>query len=322
MPLLSPEYLPGLPMFTRRFFEELCALLPRPSVMVFDNYQKVPPESMLHDVIRDAATSLPPDVNMILISRSAPPPAFAPLRANNLSQVIGWEEMRLTAEETKGIIRLHGKRPFRGDRIRSLDRIAEGWAAGLVLLLRAAGTEAIDPGGAGFRSPVETFAYFEGEIFAKTDVDTRNFLLGSSFLPRMTAGMAQRLTGNDEAGDILSGLCRSNHFTQVHPNGDPVYQYHALYREFLLSRAKETLGWAPQVSLREGLTRTIAYFREVLEKGRPPARAPAKVVRAERIVTARLVEVKERVSPGEFGKDMDHGSAHHRSGAGRLDRRP
>ena len=59
LPVLTHQYLPGLPAFTRRFFDELFTRLPAPSVVVFDNYQKIPPESMLHDVIRDAAASLP-----------------------------------------------------------------------------------------------------------------------------------------------------------------------------------------------------------------------------------------------------------------------
>lgn len=33
-----------------------------------------------------------------------------------------------------------------------------------------------------------------------------------------------------------------------------------------ITLAKEKLGWAPSISLEEGLTRTIAYFRETLEK--------------------------------------------------------
>ncbi len=37
-----------------------------------------------------------------------------------------------------------------------------------------------------------------------------------------------------------------------------------------VGRARETLGWAPQVALREGLERTIGYFRELEKAGRLP----------------------------------------------------
>ncbi|MCX7378203.1 MAG: SDR family oxidoreductase [Alphaproteobacteria bacterium] len=34
-----------------------------------------------------------------------------------------------------------------------------------------------------------------------------------------------------------------------------------------ITRARATLGWEPRVSLREGLSRTVAYFRRLLEQG-------------------------------------------------------
>ena len=34
-------------------------------------------------------------------------------------------------------------------------------------------------------------------------------------------------------------------------------------------RAKQTLGWSPQVSLRDGLGQTIAWIKENLERYRP-----------------------------------------------------
>ena len=239
MPLLTPEYFPGLPVFTRRFFDELFARLPTPSVVVLDNYQKIPPESTLHDVIRDAAACLPPKVTLLLVSRSAPPPAFAPLSANRLSSVLEWEEMRLTVEETKGIARRHGRRPFRAEEIRRIGESADGWVAGLVLMLEKAAAGGVVPEGKGTRTPEEIVDYFGGEVFGQADPDTRSFLLASSFLPRMTAEMAERLTGYARAGAILSALCRNNWFTQARGHGDPVYEYHALFREFLLSRAKD-----------------------------------------------------------------------------------
>src|SRR5690349_17395915 len=41
LPLLTPEYAFGLPTFTRRWFEELFAGLPRPFIFVLDNYHEV-----------------------------------------------------------------------------------------------------------------------------------------------------------------------------------------------------------------------------------------------------------------------------------------
>jgi len=242
MPLLTPGYLSGLSVFTRRFFDELFARLPSPSVMVIDNYQKIPPESKLHEVIRDAAACLPPKVNMLMISRSAPPPEFAVMHVNRLSSVIGWKEMRLTREETGGIARRHARRSFRVEEIRRLGESSDGWVAGLVLILEKIVAEGVVPERKGTRTPEEIIDYFGGEVFGQVDPETRSFLLATSFLPRMTAGMAEALTGNPEACRTLSYLTRHNLFTEVHPGEEPVYEFYSLFREFLLQRAEGALS--------------------------------------------------------------------------------
>ena len=60
LPLLTPEYQPGLGVFTRRYFERLYAQLKAPFALVFDGYQEVPASSQLHEVMRVALETLPP----------------------------------------------------------------------------------------------------------------------------------------------------------------------------------------------------------------------------------------------------------------------
>ena len=38
-----------------------------------------------------------------------------------------------------------------------------------------------------------------------------------------------------------------------------------------ISRVKAVLGWEPRTELREGLTKTIAYFDRMLSEGSTPA---------------------------------------------------
>ncbi len=47
LPVLTPEYMLGLPTFTRRYFQELTMRLPRRVVLVLDNYQEVPVRAVL-----------------------------------------------------------------------------------------------------------------------------------------------------------------------------------------------------------------------------------------------------------------------------------
>jgi DNA-binding SARP family transcriptional activator len=243
LPVLTPEYLPGLAVFTRRFFEEICARLKPPAVLVFDNFQKMPADAPFQPILRDAFANLPPGISAVLVSRETPPPGYARLRANRLLGKIGWKDLRLTAEEAGGIARSAGRgvRKPTAETVRQLQKRSDGWAAGLMLLLEKSETSGAEPQNMSLHPAEEIFDYFAGEIFANLDSGTQGFLLRSAFLSRMTADMAQQLTGQDRAGRILSDLRRRNCFTTELQHGDPMYEYHALFREFLLSRAKAGL---------------------------------------------------------------------------------
>ena len=103
LPLLMPEHLNDLPRFTRRLFRELYSRLPTPSALVLDNYQEVAVESAFHGVIETALQELPPGSNLIVVSRAEPPPDFARALANNNVGHVGWDDLRLTLEETAAI---------------------------------------------------------------------------------------------------------------------------------------------------------------------------------------------------------------------------
>jgi ATP/maltotriose-dependent transcriptional regulator MalT len=242
LPLLTPEYLPGLSAFTRRYFQDLYRRLRLPFVMVFDNYQEVPTDSPFHEVIRDGLTQVPEGGNVIVISRSDPPATLARLRASHAMLVIDWETMRLTLEEAHGIARLRG----RGGRLRNTVELlhgrTDGWAAGLILLLERARAGDPAPQPVRVRTPEAIFDYLEAEAFKKIDRKAQEFLLKTGFLSKMTAQMAEQLADLRDGERILSDLARNNYFTEVRPLPQPVYVYHPLFREFLTARAREAFS--------------------------------------------------------------------------------
>jgi len=238
LPLLTPEYLPGLPTFSKRYFENLFGRLKPGTVVVFDDYQKLAEKSPLHEAIRDGLSQIPDGIHAFVISRSDPPPLFARERANQRVEWVGWKELRLTPAEAKGIARLRGKKRNVGE-VLTLQGRSDGWAVGLVLLLEESSGLAKEPRKMEDTPPEKVFEYFAGEIFSGLGEKAKGFLLKSACLPKMTARMAERITGVPRAGAILSYLNRNNYFTELHRYTEPVYEYHPLFREFLLSRAKE-----------------------------------------------------------------------------------
>jgi ATP/maltotriose-dependent transcriptional regulator MalT len=66
------------------------------------------------------------------------------------------------------------------------------------------------------------FACFAAETLRKADAATRQFLLRTAFLPRMTAAMAERLTGIPDGERTLLGLAAENFFTERSQAREPV----------------------------------------------------------------------------------------------------
>jgi len=242
LPLLSPEYLSDPSTFTRRYFRELFGRVKRPAVMVFDDYHEVPVDSLFHHVICDGIEDVTDDVTFIFISRHNPPAGMARLRARGRLDIIGSDALCLTMEESKGIVMSQKlvKLPTE-DFIRHVHKRAGGWAAGLVLLLKEGQAVNQDADFASMRTPEVVFDYLAGEIFNKVDGQTRDFLLKTSFLPMMTIHTAKELTGRADAEDILSSL-HSNHCFTDKSSTEPFYEYHTLFREFLLSRAERVFS--------------------------------------------------------------------------------
>lgn len=239
LPLLTPEYLQGIPTFTLRYFENLSNRLRIPSVLVFDNYHEVPINSPFHEIILNGLSRIPEGINVILISRHDPPPILIQLRANQLMEMIGWDELRLTPEESSGLVRLRTRGKLSRETTQHLHSVTDGWAAGLVLMLESI-KKGIEPKLLGKLTPEEIMDYFGSVLFYKTDKEIQEFFLKTAFLPKMTAKMAEELTDLPNAGGILSTLSRNNYFTEKRFLEEAIYQYHPLFREFLISRAKET----------------------------------------------------------------------------------
>ena len=80
------------------------------------------------------------------------------------------------------------------------------------------------------------FEYFAVEIFEKLSAHECTFFLTTAFLSNMTVETAEALTAKP-AGDLLEQLHRTNCFLERRDSSVSVYQYHPLFRSFLLSRA-------------------------------------------------------------------------------------
>jgi ATP/maltotriose-dependent transcriptional regulator MalT len=245
-----------------------------PAVIVLDDYHEVAPEAPLHEVVREAAESLPSGLSLLVLSRNDPPAALARLRLHGELVRFGWEDLQLTLDEAHGIAALSAPQVQAvQSRIAELHGQTQGWVAGLVLLLERGENSARGAPAPHLDARSVLFDYFATEIFGRLVPSTRAPLLCTAFLRRITAGQAERLTGDNEVGRGLADLERRNCFVVQREEAEaiyaePIYEVHPLFREFLLERAHAAFDEAALVALQ----RSAAELLD--EAGEPEEAAP------------------------------------------------
>ena len=240
LPRYGPEYAADLPHFTRRFLRAFFALLPPHSIVVIDNFHEAPAIAAWRQAFGEGLRELPAGQNLICMSRMPPPPEMARLIAEQSLRQLDGSELRFTADEAAAMAASAGVDP---DAARAIHRASDGWAAGIVLMREhVARAGALDTSARIGESKEAVFNYFTGEIFERARPNNRRTLLLAALLPSVTGSDAAAITGDADAGRVLDYLYRRHLFTdRRHSGSEPVYHFHALFREFLLQEGRRRL---------------------------------------------------------------------------------
>jgi ATP/maltotriose-dependent transcriptional regulator MalT/DNA-binding SARP family transcriptional activator len=276
--------------FARRFFEAFCARLATPIVIVFDNYQDIAADASFHDLVVALLDHLPGHARVVVLSRAEPPPALAKWSLSPGFATIEWGEVQFLREEAEALARKWGVEG--AEHVAALLATSRGWAAGMVLMLRAA-QRGVDLRDAQREPPRQLFGYFASQVWSRIPPATQAFLCRTAFLPHMTAASAQALTGEARAGRILADLNADNFFTDRRPGAEPVYEYHPLFREFLAARAVEALDAVALAALK---VQTAALLEEA---GELTAAADLLIAAADWAGLAAFVERRARWMIGQ-----------------------
>ena len=201
----------------------------------------MPPESELHEVLEAAFGQVPKNGLIVVTSRRDPPASLARLRVTGEMVCVGANDLRLAPEELTAVAKLRSH-PLGAEAAAELHDRTRGWAAGVVLMLehrKLSGRMAELPSDA---TPQLIFDYLAGEIFDRFEAETRQFLLRIACLPRMTAELAQALSGEEKAARLLLNLALNHYFVdEIQSDEGRVFQLHPLLRDFLRRRAAQDL---------------------------------------------------------------------------------
>jgi LuxR family maltose regulon positive regulatory protein len=217
------------------------ASLPAPFILVLDDYHVIH-EMGIHRQLGFLVEHQPPQVHLVIVTREDPPLPLARLRARGQMVGIRQEDLRFSLDECAAFLsQVMGLEVDASD-VAALERRTEGWIAGLQLAgLSMQGRDDL-PG------YIEAFTgssryvldYLIGEVLEQQPAEVQDFLLKTSILGRLAAGLCDAVVQRDDSQRILQTLDQSNLFVVPLDSSRSWYRYHHLFAELLSQRLRTT----------------------------------------------------------------------------------
>src|SRR3990172_6828145 len=255
-----------------RWIGQVFGNLPSQSLIIFDDYNISSPLTLQH-LLKALMEFTPPHIRFMLISRMQPELEIARLRAKrNVGEITG-DDLKFSDAEVHELFGTVFGMQLARNEIALVNRAAEGWAAGLVLMHEYFASK--DPIGrsaslargrqSGFQDHV--FDYLAQEVFAHLPTEMQGFLLHTSIVDYLPTPLMELLTdlpttaaqGRMTTRRMVDELRKKNLFVTAVDDDATVVRYHALFRDFLL---KKLLAQAGPGEVRKLYTIAARYFKE------------------------------------------------------------
>ncbi len=211
-------------------------------ILVLDDYHFIEEEGHFEGLAY-ALDYLPPSAHLVLISRSDPPIPLPRWRVRDELVELRAADLRFTAEEAAQFLTDHMGLSLSAEDVATLEARTEGWIAGLqmaALSLQGRGTEALSAeqftGGHRF-----VFDYLATEVVDNLPPATRQFLLQTSILARLSPDLCDAVTQQTNASEQLAFLEQANLFVTALDDQQAWYRVHALFGDALRRMLHETM---------------------------------------------------------------------------------
>lgn len=229
-----------------------------PFSLVLDDYHAIH-TPQIHKLLEFFLDHQPASVHLVLASREDPPLPIPRLRARGQALEIRQNDLRFSPEESGAFLRQVMKLELSYQDVAALERRTEGWVAGLQLAALSISGSA-DPHGfiqAFAGSSRHVIDYLVSEVFEQQPGEVQEFLLKTSVLERMTAGLCDEVTGRQDSQALLEHLELANLFILPLDEEREWYRYHHLFAEFLRHHLRTRPGYS-SASLHQAASRWYA----------------------------------------------------------------
>ncbi len=217
--------------------------VPEDFALVLDDYHFISNEAV-HKAISFLLDHLPPKMHVVIGTRADPPLPLARFRGKGVMLEIGADELRFTLEEAAGLLRTILGPELTAEDAQAINTRAEGWAVGVKMAALSLGKQK------DIKRSVISFTggqryimdYLMEEVLRQQSADTKDFLLKTSVLDRLTPPLCDAVAGGGNGKDMLMSLEKANLF--IVPLDEPRewYRYEHLFGDLLRLRLETELG--------------------------------------------------------------------------------
>jgi LuxR family maltose regulon positive regulatory protein len=210
--------------------------------LVLDDYHFIESQP-IHDAVKFLLDQLPPQMRVVISTRSDPPLPLARLRASGELVELRAADLRFTVQEAVDFLSRVTNVALSEDALVRLDTKIEGWAVGLQLAGLAL------QGHADADAFVEAFSgshryiidYLADEVMQRQSDEIQSFLQETSILDNLSPALCQAVTKRQDSQDVLSKLEQANLFLVPLDDRREWYRYHHLFRDALRFRLQELI---------------------------------------------------------------------------------
>jgi LuxR family maltose regulon positive regulatory protein len=208
-----------------------------PLVLVLDDYHLVEAGSV-HAAMTFLIDHLPPQLHLMVASRSDPPLPLSRLRTRDELVELRAADLRFAPEDSTAFLNQVMGLGLSAADVDALETRTEGWVAGLQLVAlslrgRADVAEFI---GAFTGSNRFVLDYLVDEVLHHQSPEVRTFLLHTAVLDRLTRPLCDAVTGRSQGSVSLESLDRDNLFVVALDERREWYRYQHLFADVLRSR--------------------------------------------------------------------------------------
>lgn len=225
-------YSPGNPPIEYIIYNLLnnIAVLARDVVLVIENYHTILAQP-IHDTLAFLLTHMPPQLHLILTSRSEPPLPLTLLRSQNQLAEIRAEDLRFTSEEVFSLFDMALHLHLSTENTTLLRGCTDGWAMGLRLALLAMQehhdiTTVIDSSGYVGSSIDE---YMIEEVIGQLPEYLQVFLMQTSITSSIQSSLCQALTGRNDCQRLIEEIEALGLFITRLDHKKQWYRYHQTF---------------------------------------------------------------------------------------------